>query len=1030
MTEFALRNASTNITLRPGQVRSYRLPVMSPGEFHIAVTSIQPIPVPPKPHPMGTPHAAGGHQGGIGVNGSVVVPVDLGPLTGGVSPPVGSGTGAVAQAQSGDLLIDLFHGDSLVATGIGFLPIQQNIWMGDGTWRVRFQMAQGTTDGDYPWRIDLMPYTSMLPIQTRRIPLEFFQDFLDLMWNGNDYVRVALEGGQLAVRYDPDVASYYGLKNLGIQLFDGNSSFFTGPQLQTKDISVGIDSSSSGYQFLNGPQTYVYVTVNFAGINGQPIEIDVLTSMGLKVQNFSVTVKFYLTTIRSLTYVTQVVTDLKDQIRKDSNGNGAVGTSLASSKIDSMVTVLQQLLDQHSVSICPRIVPWLLGAHYDIWRVRYDPISTSGVGAKRQGDLVIDYVAPAQVADAATTSIAPDHLPLVITTVSLEPVVAGTVMSQTIATLGGASPVGISLSGSQLPAGLSLVAGVLTGTTSATGLYAFTATATDAAGQHVSRDFLITVNAPGLQLQGGGAQPRGVLFEPFGARITAHGGVGQVKWSASGLPPGLSINMFGVITGTPSAGQVGVQAWAMATDAAGHTAKVPLVFAFDDPMLFDIPTYAPRGAGTGMWQAPAAVAPLGGGHVFPVLPPTTLGDLSKIDHVVILMMENRSFDQMLGYLSLEGGRDDVEGLKFEVDGQRTQFNYYAGRQYLPHHLTDTWAIRTEGLSPDHSHAAVRAQIMDGMGHFVSNYAKKQALEDPGMLSTVMGYYGAKELPFYDLLARGFAVCDHWFCSHVGPSWPNRFVALTGDLNRNSYGEAEVDTPDFGDFTPSEVPTLFDHLSSRNVSWKYFQQRVCMMRSFTSHTFDTSNVVEYADAVKGFQATVLANQLPSVSWVDPLFGDVPGGKKAGPHNDDAPPCDLADGQKFVSDVVNTLFDPSRNPAWLKTMLVVVYDEHGGFYDHVMPPDNASPLLGQSSGRLGPRVPAMVVSAWTPPGLVLKDTFDHATIAATVLRRFCSPHPPYMGPRVAAAKDLRGALSLNQPRGLREPLFGGDQRVMSP
>jgi phospholipase C len=93
-----------------------------------------------------------------------------------------------------------------------------------------------------------------------------------------------------------------------------------------------------------------------------------------------------------------------------------------------------------------------------------------------------------------------------------------------------------------------------------------------------------------------------------------------------------------------------------------------------------------------------------------------------------------------------------------------------------------------------------------------------------------------------------------------------------------------------------------------------------------------------------------------------------------------------------------------------MLLVVYDEHGGFYDHVDPPDNATPLRGQNSGKLGPRVPAFVVSPFTPAGLVLHDTFDHGTIGATVLRRFCSPNPPFMSARVSAALDLRNALPL--------------------
>jgi phospholipase C len=134
----------------------------------------------------------------------------------------------------------------------------------------------------------------------------------------------------------------------------------------------------------------------------------------------------------------------------------------------------------------------------------------------------------------------------------------------------------------------------------------------------------------------------------------------------------------------------------------------------------------------------------------------------------------------------------------------------------------------------------------------------------------------------------------------------------------------------------------------------------------------------------------------------------------PSGHDAPPSNLIDGQHFVSNIVNTLLDSERNPAWLQTILIIVYDEHGGFYDHVEPPLVATSLTGQGSGRLGPRVPAFVVSPWTPARSVLKDTFEHASIPATILRRFCSPHPPSMGHRVDTAADLRGALSLATPR----------------
>jgi len=428
--------------------------------------------------------------------------------------------------------------------------------------------------------------------------------------------------------------------------------------------------------------------------------------------------------------------------------------------------------------------------------------------------------------------------------------------------------------------------------------------------------------------------------------------------------------------------------------------------------------YTPRGAGDVAWRPPATPGP---GGLDPVpfhgpKPATDPGDLAKVDHIVVVMMENRSFDHLLGYLSRDGGRTDIEGLEPADIAVPTQFNYFNGRYYYPTHLTDLQILD----SPHHSHENVKAQLADGHAHFVSDYAR--IVDDvPGKLQAVMGYYGP-ELATYAHLADQYALCDHWFASHVGPTIPNRFVTLTGDLNRDEYGQPEVDTPDFRTFTPSETPTLFDHLTDRGISWVYFENRVSLMRAFTRHTFDMTNVRGFLDPINGFAATCAGrNQLggppglPSVTFIDPAFGDLPAGTLAAQQdNDDAPPSNLLDGQVFIDNIVRTLLDPNKNPAWRQTMLLIVYDEHGGFYDHVEPPVASTSLTAQGTGRLGPRVPAFVVSPWTPARTVLKDTFEHASIPATILRRFCSPHPPSMGSRVDAAPDLRGSLSLQTPR----------------
>jgi phospholipase C len=149
-----------------------------------------------------------------------------------------------------------------------------------------------------------------------------------------------------------------------------------------------------------------------------------------------------------------------------------------------------------------------------------------------------------------------------------------------------------------------------------------------------------------------------------------------------------------------------------------------------------------------------------------------VANLEKIDHIVVLMLENRSFDHMLGYLSLEGARGDVDGLREEFA------NDHDGRSYPIHHL-DSTAIAGD---PDHSASSVGLQIGDGaMNGFVTSFAgtlSRRGVQegDPGR---VMGYYNAADVPVYDHLARGFAVCDRWFSPVPGATWPNRLYAICG-----------------------------------------------------------------------------------------------------------------------------------------------------------------------------------------------------------------------------------------------------------
>jgi phospholipase C len=408
-----------------------------------------------------------------------------------------------------------------------------------------------------------------------------------------------------------------------------------------------------------------------------------------------------------------------------------------------------------------------------------------------------------------------------------------------------------------------------------------------------------------------------------------------------------------------------------------------------------------------------------------------MANLAKIDHIVILMLENRSFDHMLGYLSLEGGRDDIDGLREELA------NDHEGRSYPVRHLKTT-AIPDD---PDHSARSVDRQVGgDKMGGFVASFAETLSRRgvhggDPGR---VMGYYNAADVPVYDHLAREFAVCDHWFSSVPGATWPNRLYAISGRAARSR------------DDLPHNLPPMYNqpsfarHLDAHSVAWRWYSFEVGTLRLADAHYalghhdrfafFSRENLnwkaaleVRIDSHAASFLQDAARGTLPSVSWIDPNFSNFnPIGFQP---NDDHAPADIKDGQELVLAVYHAL---AAGPQWEKTMLVIFYDEHGGFYDHVPPP--AAPDDNRRMfGRYGVRVPALVVSPWTEPGTASATVFDHTSIIKTILLRFApdalrppvgrrsllaraaaTGHPHYLGKRVAQAHDLGELLTRTAPR----------------
>ena len=377
---------------------------------------------------------------------------------------------------------------------------------------------------------------------------------------------------------------------------------------------------------------------------------------------------------------------------------------------------------------------------------------------------------------------------------------------------------------------------------------------------------------------------------------------------------------------------------------------------------------------------------------------------ANVDHIVVLMMENRSFDHMLGFLSIDEGRGDVEGLRPGLS------NTAGGVVYPVHPARSTQLVKAQ--DPSHGSQSVAAQIAGGaMSGFVENYIQTRPTppfkgDSPGI---VMAYHTAKQLPAYAMLAEQFCVCDHWFCSVPGETMPNRCYAVAG----NSGGQIDAPRPP----QPYNLKSFCRNLDAAKVSWRWYSHDYVPMLWLIDPAYGLSNeaIPAYFDRKdvfghRSFLERAAAGDLPAVSWIDPNFIDLTFGPAGS--NDDHPPSDLHAGQKLVLELFDAVV---QGPAWEKTLLIITYDEHGGFYDHVKPPacKDDTPSLR----KLGPRVPALVVSPWVRKRQVAKTVFDHTSIIKTILARFCRKPDgtiPDMGARVRAAKHLGGLLTQKAAR----------------
>jgi phospholipase C len=402
-------------------------------------------------------------------------------------------------------------------------------------------------------------------------------------------------------------------------------------------------------------------------------------------------------------------------------------------------------------------------------------------------------------------------------------------------------------------------------------------------------------------------------------------------------------------------------------------------------------------------------------------------EIGNIKHVVQLMLENRSFDQMLGFMYSGSGNVSPSGQSFAgLTG--TESNADASGTAVPvFQITPATPSPyfMPGADPGEGYVNTNLQLFGSQTPptppvatnqgFVTNFASTLAWQSsdpswkivPGTTANdITGVFTPSLVPVLSGLAQGFAVCDQWFASVPTETIPNRAFASAA----TSQGQISDETKSF------TCPSIFGALSQQEVSWAiYGYESDPLTRLMFSDT--TAAPDANFGVFSAFQAAAQAGQLPSYTFLEPSWSSS--------GNSQHPNYDVSLGEQFILAVYEAL---RSSPAWNQTLLVITYDEHGGCYDHVPPPAGATPPDGSAGegfgfSRFGVRVPAVLVSPWIEAGTVYRapaegPPLDHTSVLKTVEQLFgVAP----LTARDAAAPSLGDALAMPSPR-TDDPLAG--------
>jgi phospholipase C len=412
------------------------------------------------------------------------------------------------------------------------------------------------------------------------------------------------------------------------------------------------------------------------------------------------------------------------------------------------------------------------------------------------------------------------------------------------------------------------------------------------------------------------------------------------------------------------------------------------------------------------------------------------GSLKDIEHVVFIMLENRSFDHYFGAFPGVRGFGDPKVRK-QANGRSVFFqpdpanasNPPAG-YLLPYHLQEVAGTsRPCTLDPTHSwvpqHQSWNGGKMDG---FARAHRATAGVSQPEL---VMGYYDRRDLPFHYALADAFTICDHYFCSVLGPTDPNRLYAFTGTIDpAGTHGGPHITTPVgdrprlHGRFTWTTMP---EQLEQRKISWKVYgtpdgRTFMDVLPYFAPYQDPASPLHQKAfnpSFPLDLLSDVQAGELPAVSWIIESY-----------FSSEHPPAPIEYGEDVVHTVLKALFANPR--LWAKSAVFVTYDENGGFFDHVSPPVaspgtkgeylTAAPVLDPGAAGtppiqgpigLGFRVPLLILSPFSRGGFVASHRYDHTSLLRFLETRFGAEVPNLTAWRRKAVGDLTEAFNFARP-----------------